>query len=70
MRQAAKRLRALYENFTIADAHRVKELEAETNHDVKALEYFLKENIAALGLGLPLEMVHFACTSEDISNLA
>src|SRR5580698_9937057 len=65
-----KRLRALYEDFTIADARRVKALEAETNHDVKALEYFLKEKIGALELGLPLEMVHFACTSEDISNLA
>src|SRR3984957_7246229 len=68
--QAAGRLRELYENFSIADARRVKALEAETNHDVKALEYFLKEKIEALGLGLPLEMVHFACTSEDISNLA
>jgi adenylosuccinate lyase len=67
---AVKRLRALYEDFTLADARRVKALEAETNHDVKALEYFLKEKIGALELGLPLEMVHFACTSEDISNLA
>jgi adenylosuccinate lyase len=66
----AKRLRALYTEFTLADARRVKELEAETNHDVKALEYFLKEKIAALDAGLPLEMVHFACTSEDINNLA
>jgi adenylosuccinate lyase len=68
--EAAGRLRALYERFSIDDARRVKTLEAETNHDVKALEYFLKEKIEALGLGLPLEMVHFACTSEDISNLA
>jgi adenylosuccinate lyase len=66
----ASRLRALYRDFTIADARRVKALEGETNHDVKALEYFLKEKIGALKLGLPLEMVHFACTSEDISNLA
>jgi adenylosuccinate lyase len=65
-----KRLRTLYQDFTIADARQVKVLEAETNHDVKALEYFLKEKIGALELGLPLEMVHFACTSEDISNLA
>src|SRR6185437_9215229 len=67
---AAQRLRALYEDFDLADALRVKALEAETNHDVKALEYFLKEKIGALKLDLPLEMVHFACTSEDISNLA
>jgi adenylosuccinate lyase len=65
-----KRLRALHEDFTLADARRVKTLEAETNHDVKALEYFLKEKIGALELGLPVEMVHFACTSEDINNLA
>ena len=68
--EAAGRLRDLCESFSIDDARRVKTLEAETNHDVKALEYFLKEKIEALGLGLPLEMIHFACTSEDISNLA
>jgi adenylosuccinate lyase len=66
----AGRLRSLYEDFSIDDARRVKALEAETNHDVKALEYFLKEKIGALDSTLPLEMVHFACTSEDISNLA
>jgi adenylosuccinate lyase len=64
------RLRALYENFTLDHARRVKQLEAQTNHDVKALEYFLKEMIGGLKAGLPLEMVHFACTSEDINNLA
>src|SRR6266478_827182 len=67
---AAQRLRSLYKDFTLADARRVKEFEAETNHDVKAVEYFLKERIAALESHLPLEMVHFACTSEDINNLA
>lgn len=67
---AAAQLRSLYTNFTLADARRVKHFEAETNHNVKALEYFLKEKIAAIDFGLPLEMVHFACTSEDISNLA
>src|SRR6266852_3418892 len=66
----AQRLRSLYQDFTLADARRVKEFEAETNHDVKAVEYFLKERIAALDSHLPLEMVHFACTSEDINNLA
>src|ERR1700677_1560800 len=65
-----ERLRALNSGFTIADARRVKQLEAETNHDVKALEYFLKERIGQLDPALPLEMIHFACTSEDISNLA
>ena len=67
---AQKQLRALAIDFAIADGRRVKELEATTNHDVKALEYFLREKIAAAGLRLPLEMIHFACTSEDISNLA
>src|SRR6266436_3945325 len=66
----ATSLRQLYRDFDIADARRVKALEAETNHDVKALEYFLKEKIGALDAALPLEMIHFACTSEDINNLA
>ena len=47
-----------------------KQLEATTNHDVKAVEYFVKEQVAALDSKLPIEMVHFACTSEDINNLA
>jgi adenylosuccinate lyase len=63
-------LRALYQDFTLAAARRVKELEAETNHDVKAVEYFVKERVAALDPNLPVEIVHFACTSEDINNLA
>ncbi len=64
------RLRALYDNFTLADARRVKDLERTTNHDVKAIEYFLAEKIAATGIDAPPGMIHFACTSEDISNLA
>src|SRR5579863_1488843 len=68
--EAQKQLRALAAEFTVADARRVKALEAETNHDVKALEYFLKEKLAAGGPQIPREMIHFACTSEDISNLA
>ena len=68
--ETLRRLRAIASEFAIADARRVKELEAQTNHDVKAVEYFLKERIAALDLGVPVEMVHFACTSEDINNLA
>ena len=66
----AKKLRAVYEDFTLDDARRVKELEATTNHDVKAVEYFVKERVAAIDAALPIEMVHFACTSEDINNLA
>jgi adenylosuccinate lyase len=64
------KLRAIHENFALSDARRVKDLEAETNHDVKAVEYFLKERVAAIDPGLPIEMVHFACTSEDINNLS
>jgi adenylosuccinate lyase len=66
----ARKLRALYDDFSIDDARRVKQLEAETNHDVKAVEYFVKECVAAIDAKLPVEMVHFACTSEDINNLA
>jgi adenylosuccinate lyase len=63
-------LRAIYQDFTLASARRVKELEAETNHDVKAVEYFVKEKVAAVDPNLPVEIVHFACTSEDINNLS
>jgi adenylosuccinate lyase len=64
------RLRALYRDFTLADARRVKELERTTNHDVKAIEYFLAEKIAASDVSVPPGMIHFACTSEDVNNLA
>ncbi len=67
---AVRGLRALSRGLTLADARRVKELERRTNHDVKAIEYFLKERIAADAIAVPPEMVHFACTSEDINNLA
>ena len=64
-------LNALLAGFAEADAARVKEIERTTNHDVKAVEYFLKELFAALPeLAAISEFVHFACTSEDINNLA
>jgi len=64
-------LSALEASFGEADAARVKEIERTTNHDVKAVEYFLKERLAALPeLAAISEFVHFACTSEDINNLA
>ncbi|MFZ0890757.1 MAG: adenylosuccinate lyase [Candidatus Binataceae bacterium] len=66
----ARRLRTLYTDFSIDDARRVKAIEQQTNHDVKAVEYFVKERLAAADPALPVEMVHFACTSEDINNLA
>jgi adenylosuccinate lyase len=68
---AAARLRKLADDFGIADAARVKEIEASTNHDVKAVEYFIKEKLKDdAGLAPALEFVHFACTSEDINNLS
>jgi adenylosuccinate lyase len=64
-------LDSLVKNFSIADAEQVKAIEATTNHDVKAIEYFIKEKIAAEpGFTSQLEFVHFACTSEDINNLS
>ena len=68
---AADRLRALANGFSTADAARVKEIERTTNHDVKAVEYLIKERLADDSeLGPALEFVHFACTSEDINNLS
>ena len=61
-------LRALYLDFSEADALRVKEIEATTNHDVKAIEYILKEKMEALGLSAYKEFVHFGLTSQDINN--
>ncbi|QVL50967.1 MAG: adenylosuccinate lyase [Thiocapsa sp.] len=59
------------EQFGVADAQRIKEIERTTNHDVKAVEYFLKERVAAHPqLHAASEFIHFACTSEDINNLA
>ena len=68
---AAARLRALADGFSVGDAARVKAIEATTNHDVKAVEYFIKERLKDdAELGPALEFVHFACTSEDINNLS
>ena len=63
-------LRALYRDFSPADAARVKEIEAVTNHDVKAVEYIIKEKMDALGLERYKEFVHFGLTSQDINNTA
>ena len=68
---AAARLRALAQGFSVEDAARVKAIEATTNHDVKAVEYLIKERLQDdAELGPALEFVHFACTSEDINNLS
>lgn len=68
-----KLLNDLVANFNLADAERIKEIEATTNHDVKAVEYFIKERIREAGADELIaveEYVHFACTSEDINNLS
>jgi adenylosuccinate lyase len=68
---ARARLEAIASGFDLAAAARVKAIEARTHHDVKAVEYYLKERIAGdPELGPVSEFVHFACTSEDINNLA
>src|SRR4051812_7520334 len=53
------KLRSIYESFTEEDAQQIKDIERTTNHDVKAVEYFLKERIKALGAGDSVEWVHF-----------
>ena len=63
-------LRKLYVEFTDEDALRVKEIEKVTNHDVKAVEYFIKEKLENSGLGDKLEFIHFGLTSQDINNTA
>ena len=64
------KLRAVYEQFTEEDAKQIKTIERTTNHDVKAVEYFLKEKLIALGAGESVEWIHFGLTSQDINNTA
>ena len=63
-------LRAIYKNFTSEDALAIKEIEKVTNHDVKAVEYFIKEKFDALQLQKYKEFIHFGLTSQDINNTA
>ena len=63
-------LRDIYLQFSEQDALRVKEIEKTTNHDVKAVEYLIKEKIAALNLADLSEFIHFGLTSQDINNTA
>ena len=65
-----KKLRSIYENFSLKDSKRVKTIENKTNHDVKAIEYFLKEQVKDFKFSKYSEFIHFACTSEDINNLS
>jgi adenylosuccinate lyase len=63
-------LQGIYNNFTEQDAQRVKDIEKTTNHDVKAVEYFIKEKFDALGIAKFKEFIHFGLTSQDINNTA
>ncbi|MNR89297.1 Adenylosuccinate lyase [compost metagenome] len=68
---AFAQLRKIYEEFDAVDAEEIKQIERKTNHDMKAVEYYLKERIRQIpGLASEVEFVHFGLTSEDVSNLA
>ena len=63
------KLRSIYDDFSEADAQRIKDIEAVTNHDVKAVEYFIKEEFDKIGgLEAYKEFIHFGLTSQDINN--
>ncbi len=68
--QEEAQLRAIVSDFTPAEAEKIKKIEAVTNHDVKAVEYYLKEQLDGTSLADLSEFIHFACTSEDINNLS
>ena len=63
-------LRGIYKDFSSEDARKIKDIEMVTNHDVKAVEYFLKEKVDSLGLNNFKEFIHFGLTSQDINNTA
>lgn len=65
-----KSIDSIVSEFSESDAQRIKDIERTTNHDVKAVEYFIKERIDAMGLGRFREFVHFGLTSQDINNTA
>ncbi|MBK8805232.1 MAG: adenylosuccinate lyase [Bacteroidales bacterium] len=65
-----KSLKEIYQNFSLEDAQRIKDIESITNHDVKAVEYFLKEQFDKLNLSEYKEFIHFGLTSQDINNTA
>ena len=69
-KKAFESLRSIYEDFSLEDARKVKEIEKTTNHDVKAVEYYLKEKFDELGLNAFKEFIHFGLTSQDVNNTA
>src|SRR6201996_6960478 len=66
----SEKLRGIYQNFSEKDAEDIKEIEKTTNHDVKAVEYFIKKEFDKLGLEQFKEFIHFGLTSQDINNTA
>jgi adenylosuccinate lyase len=68
--ETAQELHAIKENFSLDDAEQIKNIERTTNHDVKAVEYFIKERLKAVGEEKALEWVHFGLTSQDVNNTA
>ena len=68
--QTRQDLRSIYTAFSEADAEKIKAFERVTNHDVKAVEYFIKERMTELGCGAIQEFVHFGLTSQDVNNTA
>lgn len=68
--ETEKELQSIKENFSLEDAERIKAIEQTTNHDVKAVEYFIKEKLRAVGEENALEWVHFGLTSQDVNNTA
>ncbi len=69
-RASLEQLATNWQNFSLADAEQIKTIERTTNHDVKAVEYYLKTKLEEIGLGAYKEFVHFALTSQDINNTA
>ena len=69
-KEQIKKIKDIYLNFTPTEALKIKETEKTTNHDVKAVEYYLKEKFGKLGLSKYSEFVHFGLTSQDINNTA
>jgi adenylosuccinate lyase len=67
-KKVSEKLRGIYQNFTENDAQRIKDIEKITNHDVKAVEYFIKQEFDKLGLEKYKEFIHFGLTSQDINN--
>ncbi|MBF0229073.1 MAG: adenylosuccinate lyase [Desulfamplus sp.] len=64
------KIQSILDNFSESDAQKIKDIEKTTNHDVKAVEYFIKDKLVELGLSDIMEWVHFACTSDDINNIS